>query len=247
LFIAKQLKFDCPIYGIRSKVLDSNWVVPNTLREYAVAIFSSIKKVQPKGPYYFLGECIASSLTLELQLLAEESGESANFVFLINSHPLSNRKYNSITEKTKHYYWRLKRFYSKPENLFTKVKRTFRRLKNGGGVTNKMSTSTRKYLGLLYSCEPIRVQSGLHLLLSYDENKPQKILKSWQPFFEKQIHLYHLNGNHSAYHEEYHEDSSRIAAILDDALFKNNQKTKYCDTSIEIVEIPPKINHKIHA
>lgn len=106
--IAMNLKRDCPVYGIRSKVSDPEWTLPLTLREQAEAVFHSIKKIQPHGPYYFFGECIAGALAVELQSIAEEKGEEKGVTFLLNSHPPYNKEFNlaspELPPKLEKYY-----------------------------------------------------------------------------------------------------------------------------------------------
>jgi amino acid adenylation domain-containing protein len=117
--IATNLRFDCPVYGIRSRVLDHNWILPKTLREQAEAVFTSIKKIQPQGPYIFFGECIAGALAVELQQIAEEKGEESGIVFLLNSHSPFNKEFTLSTaplpSKFEEYYRLL--FSGKPVKL----------------------------------------------------------------------------------------------------------------------------------
>lgn len=117
--IATNLKFDCPVYGIRSRVLDHNWILPKTLREQAEAVFKDVKKIQPHGPYIFFGECLAGALAVELQQIAEERDEEKGIVFLLNSHPPFNKEFSlkipDLPPKFEEYYRLL--FSGKPIKL----------------------------------------------------------------------------------------------------------------------------------
>ncbi len=121
--IAHNLKFDCPVYGIRSRVYDAHWNLPKTLREQAEIIFNSIRKIQPYGPYYFFGECIAGALAVELQYIAEEQGEGGGMVFLLNSHAPYNKEFNlaspELPPKLEAYYRLL--FSGKPVKLHSEL------------------------------------------------------------------------------------------------------------------------------
>ncbi len=216
--IVDSLKFDGSIYGIRSRVFDPHWTIPKTLREQAEAVFKSIRKIQPKGPYYFLGACIGGSLAVQLQQLAEEARETPGVVFLINSRPLFNQPFDLTSEtilvKVKNYYYRLKEFHlTSKATFFSKVKYIFKRgyLEIYHGVLAK----SEKYYRLLYSGDPVWLQSELHLLLSSDENTPELTFNNWKSFFDKDVYLYPLNGTHASI---YTEESAAIAAIIDESL-----------------------------
>jgi amino acid adenylation domain-containing protein len=214
--LVSNLKDNYPLYGIRSGIFEPDWIVPNSLREHAEAVFKAIRKIQPKGPYYFFGACFGSALAIQLQNLAEEQGEPPGLLFLLNSQPLFNKKFcPSSTKpmaKIKRYYNRLKKFCLIPEKPLTKVKRILQRAYLE--VSLNIPEKTEKYYQLLYSGEPVKLQSELHLLLSSDENA-ELVFNSWRPFFEKKSFLYHLRGNHATSQEE----NNKVAAILDGILY----------------------------
>ena len=213
--IVMGLKSGCPIYGVRSRLFDPHWTLPKTLREQAEAVYQSIRKMHSKGPYYFFGECIGGALAVQLQQLAEDQGTPPGLVFLVNSYPLFNKKFSpfpqqTLTEKVKSYYPRLKQFYlMSTENPIKKAKKILKRfyIEFFFNIPKK----TEQYSHLLHSGEPVRLQSELHLLLSSDENAPA-VFDSWQPFFEKKSYLYPIPGTHSTVFEK-NECAAIISAI----------------------------------
>lgn len=89
IFMAMSRHFDPnrPVYGVYSRVRDPDWKMPKTLEEQAQAVFAAIQKVQPQGPYHFLGECIAGKLAVALAGLAEQQGALPGTTILLDSHP----------------------------------------------------------------------------------------------------------------------------------------------------------------
>jgi thioesterase domain-containing protein/acyl carrier protein len=186
---------DRPIYGIRSRASDAQWKIPKTLNEQAQAVFKEIKKIQPDGPYYFLGECFASTMALELTKIAEQTGEPG-IIMLLDNRPLFRETF----------------FYSRYVNQFSpryieKVKRKRRH------KALKLSPNLGKYYHLLTLWKPTRFKSQLHLILSSDMKKPNKFLKQWKPFFNKTPCLHVVAGNHITY---VRQQSAETVGIIND-------------------------------
>ncbi len=212
------LKAEIPVYGIRSKLFDPHWVVPKTLREQSEAIFKSIKKIQPNGPYYFLGACIGGTLAVQLQQLSEENGEPPGMVILINSYLLFNQIMEDGSQKgiskVKNYYTRLKQFlYNSDESLLERMKQILKRMFLE--VYLHIPKRTEQYYCLLSSIEPIPLQSDLHLLFSSDEHSPDLQLKKWQSIFKTNAYLYALSGDH---HSIWINEQDKIAGIINKAI-----------------------------
>jgi len=213
--VSTNLKGDRPIYGIHSRVFDSDWTMPNTLRELAEAIFNSVRKIQPQGPYYFFGVCITSYLAVQLQQLAEEQGEPAGAVFILNSRPSFDAEFRpaSALAKAQYYLNRAKNFCLTLEDLWAKIEKCYRFIKRTFFVSKNSLAEVKKYYRLLHTGDRTRLRSELHLLLSTDEDTAKSILNDWRVFFENDSHLYRFKQNLSN-----DRRSAEIAAILDEIL-----------------------------
>lgn len=178
-FLAMSLHIDPerPIYAIRSRVLDPRWKIPNTLKKQAMALFNIIKKIQPHGPYHLLGECVASTLCLELARLSEQHEKQVNTIFLLDSNPRFKKntfiRYISATFKP----W-IKKLTPPP---FDALRRT------------------RKYYHLLQTWTPHLINANIHLLFSSSIVETTTIINHLKPFFKQDIQSYCLKSDHDSY------------------------------------------------
>jgi amino acid adenylation domain-containing protein len=77
---------DHPIYGIEAQSLLPGQSALLRMEDQAAYYLSEIRKVQPKGPYYFLGYCFGGTVALEIahQLLA--LGERVEMLGMLDSY-----------------------------------------------------------------------------------------------------------------------------------------------------------------
>lgn len=186
-----------PIYGIRSRAMDPAWKLPKTLQEQAHAIFNEIKKIQPHGPYSFLGECIASAMVLELANIAEQQGHPPCIITLLDHCPtfretfpfsryvnqFSPRRLAQLKKMWR--YWRLQQ----PDNL-------------------------KNYYYLLTAWKPKRLESQLHVVFSTSVKKPHQMLKRWQLFFKQKSHLHLVSGNHETYIRQQAIETAKVIQAI---------------------------------
>ena len=83
--LTKHLKADRPIYALQARGLDGKQTLNTNIPEMAGFYIDEIKKVQPKGPYYFLGFSLGGFIAYEMGRILAERGEQSYFVGAIDS------------------------------------------------------------------------------------------------------------------------------------------------------------------
>ena len=83
--LAGAMGSDQPFYGIEPEGLDGRKFERTTIREMASHYLAEIKKVQPRGPYYFGGYCFGGVVAFEMAEQLRARGESAALVVLFTA------------------------------------------------------------------------------------------------------------------------------------------------------------------
>ncbi|KAF2165794.1 hypothetical protein M409DRAFT_24081 [Zasmidium cellare ATCC 36951] len=78
---------DRPIYALRARGLHPGEGTFDGLQDLLDTYYQAIRRVQPKGPYAFLGYCFGGLLCFELAKMFEEAGESIVFCGGIDNPP----------------------------------------------------------------------------------------------------------------------------------------------------------------
>lgn len=191
MLMMSQSNFERPIYGIRSRATDPLWKKPKKLSVQAHSIFKEIKKVQPNGPYYFLGECLAHPMALELAKIAEQRENVSSTIILLDSEPLFQEKFP----------------FSRYINWFSI---NYHEKKEREKQQSKVPTDIAEYYRLLASWKPVKLKGELHLICSSEIKNPSKNLKRWKPFFKKKPHLYQVKGDHMTYIRQESEETVNL-------------------------------------
>ncbi len=97
--LEKYLPDDQPIYAIQPKALDPKQTPHRNIAEQAAYYIEEIKKIQPHGPYHFVGLCYGGTAAFEMALQLEASGEKTALLFMVNNYaPLENQKLYRMTK-----------------------------------------------------------------------------------------------------------------------------------------------------
>ena len=83
--LIKHLKSDRPIYALQAKGLDGKKTISTSIGEMAEHYIIEIKKVQPSGPYYFLGFSLGGFIGYEMARKLIKQNEKVNFIGVIDS------------------------------------------------------------------------------------------------------------------------------------------------------------------
>jgi len=198
MLMLSHYSFDRPLYAIRSRVNDCDWKIPRTLHEQACAIFREIKKIQSDGPYYFLGECIASPMALELTKIAEQQKEPLGVVILLDSSP----------------YFRETFPFSRYMNQFSVCKRE-RLIRAQRMRALNLPARVVEYYHLLMAWKPKRLQTPISFIFSSDMNEVDNVLKRWKIFFKTMPKFNIVSGTHDTY---IRQQSAETASVINDIL-----------------------------
>ena len=85
--LMRHLDPEWPIYGLQARGIAVDEPLPETLEEMTASYFDEIRRIQPKGPYHFMGWSLGGNIAHALAALAHRHGESVAFVGLIDSVP----------------------------------------------------------------------------------------------------------------------------------------------------------------
>lgn len=92
------LKFfpDRPVYALRAKGLHPGEGTFGSLEEVLTSYYDAIRRVQPTGPYAFLGYCFGGLLSFELTKMFEAAGEKVVFCGGIDNPPSLKRTIGQV-------------------------------------------------------------------------------------------------------------------------------------------------------
>jgi thioesterase domain-containing protein len=97
--LEKYLPDDQPIYAIQPKALDSKQTPHRNIVEQAAYYLEEVKKIQPHGPYHFVGLCYGGTVAFEMALQLESRNEKPALIFMVNNYaPLENQKLYRMTK-----------------------------------------------------------------------------------------------------------------------------------------------------
>jgi amino acid adenylation domain-containing protein len=85
--VLRSLGPDQPCYGLQPPGLDWTGVGCETLSQIAAYYIGRLKVVQPHGPYRLLGVSFGGLVVLEMALQLQKSGESLEFLGMVDSSP----------------------------------------------------------------------------------------------------------------------------------------------------------------
>ena len=83
--LSKHLESDRPIYALQARGLDGKQTISTSIEEMANHYIGEIKKIQPIGPYHFLGFSLGGFIAFEMARILESRNEKDNFIGVIDS------------------------------------------------------------------------------------------------------------------------------------------------------------------
>ncbi|WP_067641460.1 amino acid adenylation domain-containing protein [Nocardia coubleae] len=88
--LARLLRAERPIIGLQMPHLTEPTTRTRTLDDLARYYLAAVRRIQPHGPYHFLGYSLGGNLAHAMAAILEAEGEQVAYVGLLDSHPLSN-------------------------------------------------------------------------------------------------------------------------------------------------------------
>ncbi|MEV6361474.1 amino acid adenylation domain-containing protein [Nocardia asteroides] len=88
--LARLLRAERPIIGLQMPQLTEPDRQTRTLDDLARFYLDAVRRIQPHGPYHFLGYSLGGNIAHAMAAILEAEGEQVAYVGLLDSHPLSN-------------------------------------------------------------------------------------------------------------------------------------------------------------
>lgn len=185
---------DLPLYGLIQDFSKHSNKGRVSVAKIARNFWVEIKKVQPKGPYNIMAECISSVTALEMARQAKLAGESIDRLILLEPHKLHRGR-----------FWR----------LLQRVNRMLRVL-SGKPTYRHLPKGLQRYFHMLEREKPVRYGGTLYILAFGDEIKLRNRLDQWGAFKRAELVISCMPGNHASYVLECRELVARkIGTILE--------------------------------
>ena len=86
--LLSHLPIDRPVYGLQARGITQPEMAPRTLEEMAADYVSSIRQVQPKGPYHLLGWSFGGLVAHAMATQLQDAGEAVSLLALLDSYPI---------------------------------------------------------------------------------------------------------------------------------------------------------------
>ena len=94
----KHLKGDYPIIGLQSPRPNGAVAVSANMDAAIAHYYDALKRVQPEGPYHFLGYSFGGTVAMALAAKLESQGEQVAFVGLLDTYPPEGQEWKRPTE-----------------------------------------------------------------------------------------------------------------------------------------------------
>jgi amino acid adenylation domain-containing protein len=85
--VARSLGVEQPFYGFRARGVDDGTVPHRSVEDMAADYLAEVKQLQPRGPYYFGGECVGGVIAYEMARQALAAGDDVGLLVLLDSRP----------------------------------------------------------------------------------------------------------------------------------------------------------------
>jgi amino acid adenylation domain-containing protein len=76
-----------PFYGLRARAADDGAEPHRSVEEMAADYLAEVKQVQPRGPYFFAGECVGGVVAYEMARQAVAAGDEVGLLTLLDTRP----------------------------------------------------------------------------------------------------------------------------------------------------------------
>lgn len=84
--LARSLAHDQPVYGLNARGVYGDEQPQACIEDIAADCITSMRAVQPEGPYHMAGECMAGTIAYEMACQLTEQGQAVGFVGLLESY-----------------------------------------------------------------------------------------------------------------------------------------------------------------
>jgi acetoacetyl-CoA synthetase len=85
--VVNHMRSKNPIYGMQAKGIDGRAEPSRTIEEMAAYFLEAVKKLQPRGPYCFVGYSLGGLVTFEMARQLSASGDCVGLLAMLDSYP----------------------------------------------------------------------------------------------------------------------------------------------------------------
>jgi aspartate racemase len=98
LFLSRQLGPDQPVYGLQRQMLEDPQVdfTPEQIRATAEEYIRVMRSIQPRGPYFLVGNCQGAYIAFEMTRQLESQGERVGMLGMLDVWPEENTRYKTL-------------------------------------------------------------------------------------------------------------------------------------------------------
>jgi aspartate racemase len=98
LFLSRQLGPDQPVYGLQRQMLEDPQVdfTPEQIRATAEEYIRVMRSIQPRGPYFLVGNCQGAYIAFEMTRQLESQGERISMLGMLDVWPEENTRYKTL-------------------------------------------------------------------------------------------------------------------------------------------------------
>jgi len=219
--LARHVGTKFPFYGLKARSADGTESAQSTVEQMASDYIGAMQSVQPRGPYYIIGECAGGIVAYEIAQQLHERGQHIALLILMDTarpdwslearrkvrriiEPLlRSHRFNGLT-----FLWdqlRRRTGLDKARYLVSKsgiiARETFRRERTTSSqpVDRAIEYVQRSYSRAIYAYRP-KPYPGTMTLLVHDEFRKddERVMLGWIDFVAD-IELHVLPGSHLTY------------------------------------------------
>ena len=212
--LSMRMGTDQPVYGVQSQALVGGQAALIRLKDMAALYLTDIRKVQPHGPYQFLGYSFGGTVVLEMAHQLQAAGETVALLGMLDSKTIhyeqERSKARSVHSKVNH---RVQRFSGNIGSLTFKARAAYiwdkistRAIRYACMIAAKLSlTQIPAFMKSAYDINYVAIQNyklqpyNGHLVLfraleqDFDEGAYDL---GWSSIFSQGIEVHDLPGDH---------------------------------------------------
>jgi len=98
LFLSRRLGPDQPVYGLQRQMPEDPQVdfTPEQIRATAEEYIRVMRSIQPRGPYFLVGQCQGAYIAFEMTRQLESQGERVGMLGMLDVWPEENTRYKTL-------------------------------------------------------------------------------------------------------------------------------------------------------
>jgi amino acid adenylation domain-containing protein len=177
-----------PVFGVRSRISVDRTARWLSISARAALIVEEMCRIQPRGPYLLLGECVAGTVAMEITRLLESRSSERNAVYLLDTPP------PAPTQRPRWLSWWRSRDRTEPEQP---------------PASARIPRRLASYYRTLERWQPRHVHSRLCVIVSAANPAADQIATEWRRWAAGDYTTLTVPGNHHTYIREHADGLAR--------------------------------------